>query len=114
MTRVFALIVFGVSFAAHTTQFCQLCPPSKSQCEAQSSCLTVPALAKGTCGTMDMQRLCQLSLDTKEREGKMTFPVQGEIRLDNVGFSYPSRPDVPVLDDVSLIIKPGELVGIVG
>ena len=41
-------------------------------------------------------------------------PVKGEIRFDGVSFHYPSRPDLPALDDFSLTIHPGETVALVG
>lgn len=41
-------------------------------------------------------------------------PVTGEIVFENVHFSYPARPSIAALDDVSLTIKPGETVALVG
>lgn len=41
-------------------------------------------------------------------------PVRGEIVFDHVRFAYPSRPGVSALDDVSLTVKPGETVALVG
>jgi ATP-binding cassette subfamily B protein len=41
-------------------------------------------------------------------------PVTGAITFDQVNFRYPSRPDAPALDNVSLQIKPGETVALVG
>jgi ATP-binding cassette subfamily B protein len=38
----------------------------------------------------------------------------GTLELANVGFRYPSRPTVPVLQDVSFAIAPGEMVALVG
>ena len=40
--------------------------------------------------------------------------VRGEIGFDDVRFNYPSRPDTPALDGVSLTIRPGETVALVG
>ena len=36
------------------------------------------------------------------------------LKLEHVGFSYPTRPDVQVLDDVNIEIAAGEMVAIVG
>lgn len=41
-------------------------------------------------------------------------PVRGEIRFHQVSFHYPSRPDLPALDDFDLIVRPGETVALVG
>lgn len=41
-------------------------------------------------------------------------PVRGQIDLSGVSFRYPSRPDVSALDDVTLSIRPGETVALVG
>ncbi|KAL7443795.1 hypothetical protein ACHAXH_007368 [Discostella pseudostelligera] len=38
----------------------------------------------------------------------------GEIRFENVSFSYPSRPTQPVLEDVSLTIHPNTTTALVG
>lgn len=40
--------------------------------------------------------------------------VRGSIDLENVSFSYPSRPDRTVLKEVSVSIKPGETIALVG
>jgi ATP-binding cassette, subfamily B, bacterial PglK len=39
--------------------------------------------------------------------------LQDELRLEHIAFSYPTRPQ-PVLRDVSLLVRPGESLGIVG
>jgi len=41
-------------------------------------------------------------------------PARGEVGFDQVSFAYPARPDVKVLDEVSLAVRPGEKVAIVG
>ncbi|MBP5289226.1 MAG: ABC transporter ATP-binding protein [Clostridia bacterium] len=40
--------------------------------------------------------------------------VKGEIRFQTCSFSYPASPGVEVLKDVSIHIKPGERIGVVG
>jgi ATP-binding cassette, subfamily B, bacterial len=41
-------------------------------------------------------------------------PARGEVSFEAVRFAYPTRPDVLVLDGVSLHVSPGEKVAIVG
>ncbi len=41
-------------------------------------------------------------------------PARGELALENVQFSYPSRPDLPALKGFSLHVRPGERVALVG
>lgn len=40
--------------------------------------------------------------------------INGNIEFRNVHFSYPSRPDIPILNGVSFKCKPGETIAIVG
>ncbi|KAJ2732096.1 hypothetical protein IW152_004076 [Coemansia sp. BCRC 34962] len=51
-------------------------------------------------------------LDTEA--GTKVEKVHGEISFRNIHFSYPSRPDVPILRGFSLDIKPGQKVALVG
>ncbi len=46
--------------------------------------------------------------------GRTLDEVRGEVVLDGVSFSYPSRPDVPVLVGLDLTLRPGETVALVG
>ena len=41
-------------------------------------------------------------------------PARGELRFENVGFHYPSRPDHAALENFSLHVQPGEKVALVG
>jgi len=45
--------------------------------------------------------------------GKSNIKLQGKIRIEDVCFSYPSRPD-PVLRKLNLDIDPGKVVALVG
>ncbi|MBS1583437.1 MAG: ATP-binding cassette domain-containing protein [Bacteroidetes bacterium] len=42
------------------------------------------------------------------------LPLQGAIAFEHVSFHYTTRPDVPVLQDVSFAVRPGERVALVG
>lgn len=44
----------------------------------------------------------------------LPLPAQGRVRFDNVTFSYPSRSDLPAVHNLSLEIRSGERVAIVG
>jgi ATP-binding cassette subfamily B protein len=46
--------------------------------------------------------------------GRPVTGLDGHIRLHDVHFTYPSRPDIPVLGGIDLSIEPGEVVALVG
>ena len=46
--------------------------------------------------------------------GEQPAHVKGEARLVGVGFAYPTRPEVKVLDGIDLTIAAGEVVALVG
>ena len=39
---------------------------------------------------------------------------KGYIEFKDVGFNYPTRPNVSVLQDLNITVKPGEVVALVG
>jgi ATP-binding cassette subfamily B protein len=50
-----------------------------------------------------------------QAETAVPLPTHGAgIRFDNVSFSYPSRPGIAALSDLSLDVRPGEHVALVG
>ncbi|PXX92803.1 ABC transporter ATP-binding protein [Marinobacter vulgaris] len=51
-----------------------------------------------------------------EAVATQTLPeaIRGDIEISNLSFSYPSRPDIKVLKDLSLTIHAGETVALVG
>jgi len=53
-------------------------------------------------------------IDSSSAEGKRIKNVKGNISFENVFFTYPTRPDAPVLSDFKLEIKSGQTVALVG
>jgi len=47
-------------------------------------------------------------------EKDINYSIQGNVRFENVSFSYPSRKDIQVLKQISLSARSGESVAIVG
>ncbi|CAD5226900.1 unnamed protein product [Bursaphelenchus xylophilus] len=56
----------------------------------------------------------ETEIEPRLSTGKVLKNMSGHISISNVSFSYPSRPEVKVLQSVSLEIKPGEVVALVG
>ncbi|KAL1969025.1 hypothetical protein VTN77DRAFT_859 [Rasamsonia byssochlamydoides] len=53
-------------------------------------------------------------LDPTSNDGKTLEHVEGTIELRNIKHIYPSRPEVAVMDDVSLFIPAGKTTALVG
>lgn len=54
------------------------------------------------------------SIDTANKTGLAPERLEGHIEFKDARFNYPSRPDVIVLQSLSLVIKPGQTVAFVG
>ena len=66
-----------------------------------------------------MERIDQLlheqsTIEAPEHPLPLNKPLRGELRMENVSFNYPSRPDAAALEDFSLSVAPGETVALVG
>ncbi len=61
------------------------------------------------------ERLLEI-LDEKDEhtEGKNDVKLFGAIQFDNVSFSYPTRKDFQVLQNIHFTIRPGEKIALVG
>lgn len=53
-------------------------------------------------------------LDPKSESGKILESVEGTIELRNIRHIYPSRPEVLVMEDVSLLVPAGKTTALVG
>jgi ATP-binding cassette, subfamily B (MDR/TAP), member 1 len=53
-------------------------------------------------------------IDSFSKSGESLQNFNGNIQFNNIKFNYPSRNDIPILNDVSLDIKTGTTVALVG
>ena len=53
-------------------------------------------------------------IDSTDPSGSKPESLTGHIVVKNVNFSYPSRPDVPILKNMNIEVKPGQTVALVG
>jgi ATP-binding cassette subfamily B (MDR/TAP) protein 1 len=54
------------------------------------------------------------SIDPFDETGEKPQQVPGHVEIENVTFSYPMRPTIPVLEDFSLNIPAGKVTALVG
>ena len=54
------------------------------------------------------------SASVQQPTSPMSYNSAVSIKLDNVSFVYPSRPNSPVLRNLSLTIRPGQTLALVG
>ncbi len=87
--------------------------------------LVWPMMAVGECITNISQGLASLGrihhifqekpeITDGEQTDHGVTALKGAIRLNRLTFAYPDMPDVKVLDDVSVTVKPGETLAILG
>ncbi|CAE6541707.1 unnamed protein product [Rhizoctonia solani] len=53
-------------------------------------------------------------IDEESTEGKSIINVTGSVIVEDVHFRYPTRPGVPVLRGLNLVVKPGTYIALVG
>ncbi|KAF3839767.1 hypothetical protein F7725_018484 [Dissostichus mawsoni] len=54
------------------------------------------------------------AIDSYSEAGFKPDSIKGNIEFKNIRFSYPSRPDIQVLNDLSLSVKSGQTIALVG
>ncbi|XP_049693223.2 multidrug resistance protein homolog 49 [Helicoverpa armigera] len=94
-------ILFGVYMATQSMTFCV--PHAEVFAAARGAASTIFQL-------IDREPL----IDSLQQGGLSPRRVIGDISLEDVHFSYPSRPEVKVLNGFSIKIKAGECVALVG
>lgn len=80
---------------------------------------TLPHLTAISEASVAVNRLFEMidkmpTTDFGDKKRRALSYVRGEIEFQNVHFSYPSRPDTPVLQGLNLVIPAGKIVGLVG
>jgi ABC-type multidrug transport system fused ATPase/permease subunit len=68
---------------------------------------------KAVGATQRVFELIEREPDVRAKGGLHLYEVLGNVKVDNISFSYPSRADVTVLKDVSLELEPGKVVALV-
>lgn len=87
---------------------------SSSHINRPNATFLAEKISKATNATRDLTKLLNMSDKTDESRGIMRPEIDGTVTFRNVDFSYPERPDVPVLRSLNLDIHNGECVAIVG
>ncbi|RQO67154.1 ABC transporter [Aquitalea sp. FJL05] len=64
--------------------------------------------------TERLMELLQLTSPVTEAAQPHALPMAGRLRLQQVSFAYPSRPEQPSLSQIDLELAPGEHVALVG
>ncbi|KAL1786649.1 bile salt export pump [Sigmodon hispidus] len=79
-----------------------------------SSSLEVFATGRSAASSIFQTIDRQPAIDCMSEDGYKLDRIKGEIEFHNVTFHYPSRPDVKILNNLSMVIKPGEMTALVG
>ncbi|KAM6934651.1 bile salt export pump [Xenentodon cancila] len=79
-----------------------------------SPCLEAFATGRAAAKTIFETIDREPEIDCFSEEGYKLDKVKGDIEFHNVTFYYPSRPEVKILDDLSVKIKAGETTAFVG
>ncbi|KAK9934148.1 hypothetical protein M0R45_021302 [Rubus argutus] len=82
---------------------------------SQSSSLA-PDLSKGKSSAASIFAIIdgKSKIDSSDDSGTTIENVKGEIELRHVSFKYPTRPNVPIFQDLCLTIRHGKTVALVG
>ncbi|XP_024965597.1 putative multidrug resistance protein isoform X1 [Cynara cardunculus var. scolymus] len=76
--------------------------------------LTAIAESKGAATRINEMIDRNPTINSEDKKGKALSYVRGKIEFKGIYFSYPSRPDSPILQGLNLMIPAGKTVGLVG
>uniref|UniRef100_A0A8C7A8B6 P-type phospholipid transporter n=1 Tax=Neovison vison TaxID=452646 RepID=A0A8C7A8B6_NEOVI len=95
--RVFSAIVFGAVALGHASSF-------------------APDYAKAKLSAAHLFMLLERRplIDSYSEEGLRPDTFEGNVTFNEVVFNYPTRPDIPVLQGLSLEVKKGQTLALVG
>ncbi|XP_042550095.1 bile salt export pump isoform X1 [Dipodomys spectabilis] len=79
-----------------------------------SSCLEAFATGRGAADSIFETIDRKPTIDCMSEDGYKLDRIKGEIEFHNVTFCYPSRPNVKILNNLCMVIKPGEMTALVG
>ena len=71
-------------------------------------------LASGAAGRISEMLDEQPTIKAPAAPARLASPVKGEVTFTKLNFSYPGRPEMPVLKDVTFTAKPGAITAVVG
>ncbi|KAJ3201654.1 ATP-binding cassette, sub-B (MDR TAP), member 4 [Entophlyctis luteolus] len=77
------------------------------------TCFAAVSTAMGVAGKIFMTIDRESAIDPFSVNGKRPFACAGEIVFSNIDFSYPQRPEVPILKGFSLRVRPGSTIALV-
>ncbi|KAK9268408.1 hypothetical protein L1049_000158 [Liquidambar formosana] len=88
-------------------------------CNGRNILSALPNLTSITEATSTATRIFEMidrnpNIDSEDKKGKALSYVRGEIEFKDIDFSYPSRPDTPILQGLNLKFPAGKTVGLVG
>ncbi|XP_053774731.1 bile salt export pump isoform X3 [Desmodus rotundus] len=79
-----------------------------------SSCLEAFATGRAAAASIFETIDQKPAIDCMSEDGYRLDRIKGEIEFRNVTFHYPSRPEVKILNNLSMVIKSGEVTAMVG
>ena len=95
-----------IAFATYIALFWQ---PIRSLAAAFNQFTNQVTSAQRVFELLDTQSILQEIPDATELKVK-----DGKVDFENISFAYPDEPDVEIIHDLSLHVKPGEMIALVG